>query len=169
MSRTAIIERFRADEWPSYRNLRLRALTESPDAFGSTLAQELPRSDEEWEQRLLSGIGSATDLPLVARLGTAPVGLAWCRLQHAEHGTASLYQVWIAPEHRGCGIGRCLIETSVDWARMKGAQQLALSVTCGDTPARRVYEQLGFIPAGQPQPLRPGSDLMEQPMMLSLI
>jgi ribosomal protein S18 acetylase RimI-like enzyme len=169
MSMTAVIERFKADEWPSYRDLRLRALTESPEAFGSTLAQELPRSDEEWEQRLLSGIRSAADLPLVARLGTASVGLAWCRVLHAEPGTASLYQVWIAPEHRGCGIGRRLIQTSMDWARMKGVQQLVLSVTCGDTPARRMYEQLGFIAAGRPQPLRPGSDLLEQPMLLSLV
>lgn len=166
MSKTAFIERFRAEEWPSYRDLRLRALTEAPDAFGSTLAQELPRLDAEWERRLLSGIRSAMDLPLVVRLDTDCVGLSWCRITDAEPDTAFLYQVWIAPEVRGRGIGKRLVQASMVWARTKGVKKLALSVTCGDTPARRLYEQLGFIPAGEPQPLRPGSDLLEQPMLL---
>ena len=35
-------------EWALYRELRLRALAESPDAFGRRLVDELARPDAEW-------------------------------------------------------------------------------------------------------------------------
>src|SRR5713101_349138 len=41
----------RPDEGLIYRNLRLRALSDAPDAFGQTLGEAESRSDEEWIQR----------------------------------------------------------------------------------------------------------------------
>jgi hypothetical protein len=46
------IRTFAENEWAIYKDLRLTALTESPDAFGSTLARELERSDADWASRL---------------------------------------------------------------------------------------------------------------------
>ena len=45
-----------ADEWRVYRDLRVRALADSPDAFGRTLAEEDGRLDTEWSSRLASGL-----------------------------------------------------------------------------------------------------------------
>jgi len=46
------IRNFTPDAWPAYRALRLRALEDAPDAFGSTLADESVRPPEEWAARL---------------------------------------------------------------------------------------------------------------------
>jgi ribosomal protein S18 acetylase RimI-like enzyme len=167
-SQALTVRPFGRGEWTQYRDLRLRALADSPDAFGSTLAQERLRSDAEWERRLLAGIDSPRDLPLMAYAGNEAVGLAWCRISETEPATAHLYQVWTAPEHRGQGAGRRLVETSIDWARTNGVTSVLLSVTCGDTAAARLYRRLGFMPVGEPRPLRPDSGLMEQEMLLRL-
>src|SRR5207302_34276 len=37
-----------------------------------------------------------------------------------------------------------------------------LGVTCGDSPARRLYTSAGFKPVGRVEPLRPMSELMVQ-------
>ncbi len=45
MNDTLIVRTFAPHEWPTYKDLRLRALADSPDAFGSTLAAEQGRTD----------------------------------------------------------------------------------------------------------------------------
>lgn len=42
------IRRFKPAEWHTYKTLRLRALDDSPDAFGSTLEVELARALSSW-------------------------------------------------------------------------------------------------------------------------
>lgn len=79
---------------------------------------------------------------------------------------AHLYQMWVAPAHRGRGIGRELLDAVIEWARAAGARAVELGVTCGNTPASRLYARAGFVPASDPGPLRPGSTLLAQPMRL---
>jgi GNAT superfamily N-acetyltransferase len=168
MSQIPKIRTFAPHEWGTYRDLRLRALADSPDAFGSTLAEEQDRSDAEWSRRLALGADSRSNLPLVAEVHGEPIGLAWGRIETSDPDVAALYQMWVAPSHRGLGAGRMLLEAVIAWARAQNASYLDLGVTCGDSPARRLYERAGLKPMGEPQPLRPGSQLLGQPMRLAL-
>lgn len=168
MSSAPIVERLTAQEWRTYRDLRLRALADAPDAFGSTLAAERARLDAEWERQLAAAAPSPADLPLVARVGPEAVGLAWARIEDAVPEVAHLFQVWVAPEHRGRGIGQLLLDAAVAWARASGARSMVLNVTRGDTPAVRLYTRAGFRPVGAPEPLRPGSAVTVQSMWLAL-
>jgi GNAT superfamily N-acetyltransferase len=149
-----------AGEWRAYRSLRLRALEDSPGAFGSTLAEERVRDDAWWSARLASGAGSRLDLPLVAEVGVEGVGLAWGRIDPAQRDVANLYQMWVDPGYRRRGTGGMLLDAVVSWA--------ALGVTCGDTPAMRLYARAGFHRVGEPAPIRPGSPLLGQSMQLEL-
>src|SRR5262245_26935498 len=90
-------------QWPVYRALRLRALADSPDAFGSTLAIEQSRSAEDWSMRLARGATSDRELPLVAEVGPDAVGLVWARVDASEPSIVNVYQMWVAPEFRGRG------------------------------------------------------------------
>ena len=47
---TARVRQIRADEGPRLRALRLRALADSPWAFGSTLAREAAFLDDVWQE-----------------------------------------------------------------------------------------------------------------------
>ena len=168
MTDAPTIRAFTADEWRVYRDLRLRALADSPDAFGSTLEAEEGRPDAEWSRRLASGADARWKLPLVAEVRGEPIGLAWGRIETSTPDVAALYQMWVAPSHRGLGAGRMLLEAVIAWARAQNASYLDLGVACGESPARRLYERAGFQPMGAPQPVRPGSGLFGQPMRLAL-
>jgi ribosomal protein S18 acetylase RimI-like enzyme len=164
----ASVRRFSAPEWRRYRDLRLRALADSPNAFGSTHAEEARQPDAHWSARLASGAESPSDLPLVAESGGELLGLLWGRNDSSEPEVVHLYQMWVAPAARGTGIGRMLLDAAVAWAGERGARRVLLSVACGDTPAARLYARRGFEPAGDAEPLRAGSDLRVQPLVLRL-
>ncbi|THC40087.1 GNAT family N-acetyltransferase [Massilia sp. Mn16-1_5] len=164
----AAVRRLAAHEWPLYRALRLRALADAPDAFGSTLAEEETRSDADWAWRLNLGAASNRDLPLVAQLAGEPVGLAWAKVDAADPARVNLFQVWIAPQARGHGLAGALLDAALAWARGTGARAMQLGVVCGNDAARRLYERAGFRDIGEPEPQRPGSSRMEQIMRLEL-
>ena len=150
------------DEWMVYRDLRLRALQDAPDAFGSTYAHERQRADGDWHTRLAAGAASSRDCPLVGEVDGEPSGLAWVRLVDEEPAIAHLYQMWVAPERRGQGVGRALLDIAVQWARTVGAHAVRLDVTVNNSPAVQLYEQAGFRRVGTPKPLRPGSPLQSR-------
>lgn len=164
----ASARRFEASEWPVYRELRLRALADSPDAFGSTLASEQTRSGEDWAARIAAAATSGRDLPIIAEVDRKPAGLAWAKFDATNPSAVNIYQMWVAPEFRGQGIGRMLLRAAIEWAGDQNATEVHLAVTCGQTPAMRLYTSEGFRPTGQSEPLRPGSLLLAQPMALSL-
>src|SRR5262249_23243892 len=111
------VRRFALHEWALYRDLRLSALADSPDAFGRTLSEEQPRTHAEWPNRLESGSDPRWNLPLIAAVGAEPIGLAWGRIEISTADVANLYQMWVAPKYRGRGAGRILLETVIEWAQ----------------------------------------------------
>jgi GNAT superfamily N-acetyltransferase len=146
--------------------LRLAALVESPDAFGRTLSEERSRSDAAWIERFQPDSGS--DLPLVAELNGEPIGLAWGRIPPESPDTAFVFQMWVAPEHRRRAAGWLLLEAIIEWARSQKALRVKLGVTCGDSPATRLYSRAGFEPVGEPERLREDCDLLAQCLVLDL-
>ena len=162
------VRRLAAHEWRAYRDLRLRALADAPDAFASTLETDQQHADAHWEDRVSSAASSAWSLPLVAEDGADLVGLAWARIDPLVPQIAHVYQMWVAPASRGSGCGAMLLQAILHWARESGARTVLLNVTQGNGAAARLYSRAGFQPAGEPQPLRPGSHLLSQPMRLDL-
>lgn len=165
---TPTARRFAPDEWRLYRDLRLHALRESPDAFGSTHAHEVQRSESEWAARLSRGVHSPRDLPLLVEVSAEPCGLAWVRIEESAPEIAHLYQMWVAPTRRRQGAGRALLDAAVAWAHIAGARTMVLDVTTDNIEAVRLYERSGFSPIGDPKPLRPESQLESQAMQLLL-
>jgi GNAT superfamily N-acetyltransferase len=73
------------------------------------------------------------------------VGVAdWRLLGHVLF----LNGIAVAPEHRGAGIGRALLDDGLDVARRLGCVALELDVAEGNTAARQLYKGAGFMPAG---------------------
>jgi len=70
MSASPAAHRFAPHEWRIYRDLRLRALADSPDAFGSTFERERDRPDAEWADRLARAHRSGASRCAASLLGT---------------------------------------------------------------------------------------------------
>lgn len=155
-------------DWLTYKGLRLQALQDSPNSFGSTVAAEAARPDSLWQDRLVAAKSSGQDLPLFALSGAQQVGLAWAKVDACDSTIVNLFQMWVQPQYRGCGLGRSLLAESISWARNLGASAVCLSATVADSAAWRLYSSVGFVAIGAPKALREGSALQAQPMRLSL-
>jgi GNAT superfamily N-acetyltransferase len=105
---------------------------------------------------------------LLAEADGQPAGLAWGRIEEDDPDIAFLYQMWVAPDHRGSSVGKMLLERMISWAEEMNSRILHLGVTDRDSPAMRLYQRAGFEPVGEPRPLRAGSEIMGQPMRLTL-
>jgi ribosomal protein S18 acetylase RimI-like enzyme len=84
---------------------------------------------------------------LVLLAGSGPEGLAVLRFREAIWMQALecyLAELYVVPERRGQGIGRVLMEASLDIARERGAAYMDLGTSEDDVAARALYESLGF-------------------------
>ena len=61
---------------------------------------------------------------------------------------AELPDIVISEEYRGLGIGRALLEHSLEELRADGVEKLFLEVRKSNTPARQLYESLEFEQIG---------------------
>jgi ribosomal protein S18 acetylase RimI-like enzyme len=84
---------------------------------------------------------------IVLLAGDGPDGLAVLRFREAIWMQALecyLAELYVVPERRGQGIGRALMEASMDVARERGAAYMDLGTSEDDVAARALYESLGF-------------------------
>jgi ribosomal protein S18 acetylase RimI-like enzyme len=72
--------------------------------------------------------------------------VAW-GLGVAERGFVGLYDIVVAPELRGIGLGRKVVTTLMAWGRDFGAHTAYLQVRDDNDVARGLYTALGFEPA----------------------
>jgi ribosomal protein S18 acetylase RimI-like enzyme len=79
--------------------------------------------------------------------GERPDGLAVLRFRPSYiTGALDAYleELYVAPDRRGQGIGRALLEAAMDTAREHGAAHIDLGTSTDDTAAIRLYESYGF-------------------------
>lgn len=162
------IQAIAAHDWPRYRAIRLRALQDSPSAFGSSWAQEVAWPDEVWQTRTQTSATSPSSQGFFALQGDAVCGLVWCMLAEADPQTAHIYSMWVDPAARRHGAGQALLRQCISWAKGAGASQLRPAVTTGNSAVTRLYASQGFQPLGSAEAIHPGSPLMVQVMVLDL-
>ena len=72
-----------------------------------------------------------------------PAGIAGAGLP--DDDSVELLGMWTAPEFRGRGVGRALVEWAVATAREQGRRRVGLWYADGNDSARRLYERCGFV------------------------
>jgi ribosomal protein S18 acetylase RimI-like enzyme len=129
----------RAHDWRLWREVRLQALREAPEAFSSTLADWEAADEQRWRQRL-----DEVPFNVVALSGDERIGQASGTALGTDD-SAELISVWVAPVARGTGVGDALVEAVCAWARQAGARAVRLSVRTANAPALRLYERTHFV------------------------
>lgn len=137
-----VVRQISSDEWPLWRDLRLRALADAPEAFGSVLAdwQGTGDREERWRSRL-DDVGYNA----VATREEVPAGMVSGVLGDRR---VELVSMWVAPEARGRGVGDELIDAVVRWANAHDAAEVELGVKEGNTHAIALYARHGFVDCG---------------------
>jgi ribosomal protein S18 acetylase RimI-like enzyme len=162
------IRRLLHDDAPRYRELRLRALREHPDAFTSDADEEALKPLDWYAQRL--------GAPGQAFWGAWEEG-ALCGALGLEHDfraktrhRGKVVGMYVAPECSGRGGGRALLDALLAHARTVPLELLVLTVTEGNRRAQALYERAGFRSFGiEPRAIRVGGrDLAKNHMYLEV-
>ena len=158
-----------ANDVADYRTIRLAALKDAPDAFGSTYEAEVGLSTEAFAERLATTIvlgayaGTGSDARIVDMVGFKQQTIA--KLAHKGF----LWGFYVAPAARGRGVGVALVERIV--AAAAGlVQQLTLSVVRGNDAALALYERCGFQTYGvEPRALKSTTGYADEVLMVRFL
>ena len=87
--------------------------------------------------------GELADAVFVAEVDGNAAGYITCTCQAPAQGKIGLFAV--APEFRGKGLSRQLIQTALDWFWARGATEAATVTQGSSVEAVRAYERRGFV------------------------
>lgn len=160
------IRPFAADDALIWREIRLEALANAPEAFGQTLEHAEEQAIDDYRQTV-----SGPFPPFAAFDGTKAVGTAGFYIldgpKMCHRGV--LWGMYVSPTHRRQGIGRKLIGSILDHARGR-VEQIHLHVVTTNTAACDLYGSMGFVTYGiEPRALRHAGRDYDEAMMVRLI
>lgn len=148
------------DDWAAIRDLRLRAVTDTPIAFLETREQALAVDEEGWRSRARRNVAEdSTQVVAIAPDGRW-IGSMICFVSQGSPGyiadprpgppRANLVGVFVDPKWRGdAGVTDSLLGEIARWAAdEKGLTQLYLHVNERNPRAIRSYEKRGFAATG---------------------
>lgn len=127
------------DDWQMVRDVRLRALREDPDAFGSSLAREEMFAENHWRMRLRSATTWVVDDD-----GTARGLVAMIQEPGSPTSDRHIVQLWVAPEARRQGKAWALLDAVWSAAKSQGAETVSLWVADGNHAAGDLFVRAGF-------------------------
>ena len=120
--------------------VNIRPMTKSD--LDGVLAIEQVSYPTPWRrEHFLQEIHLHTSFPYVAVLDEMVVGYV-CLMSLFEE--AQILNIAVAPQQRGRGVARMLMELAVSIARERGAEVLVLEVRESNTAAIKLYEDFGF-------------------------
>lgn len=125
------------DDWATLRDLRLGALADAPEAFTSTVERERALTSDDWRSRTANSV--------VAFVDERPIGMA---VFITDSDKAQLVGMWVAPEARGTGAAKSIVDAVAARAAHK-QQPLWLCVYTDNPRAKRFYERYGFVQTGE--------------------
>ncbi len=144
----------KAVKWQDYRDLRLLALKEEPQAFGSVYKIELGQSDSKWQERLQSYQEGKQQWMVFARFGKELIGMvgAWQSPDDMQNMQANLMATFVVPNQRGRGIGTQMLTLLIDEIkRSNRVSVLKLEVNPEKESAVKLYVKAGFQKMGEKQ------------------
>jgi GNAT superfamily N-acetyltransferase len=136
-------------EWSLYRDIRLRALAESPGSFTATLADEADRDEQFWRDRM------TRSYLLLAERGELPQGIVSLGPDEQDPTAAEVFGLYVVPDARSTGVSWRLVEVTADLAIQAGYTQLYYWVGTDNARAIGFGKNFGFRTTDRRRPARP--------------
>jgi ribosomal protein S18 acetylase RimI-like enzyme len=156
------VRRLSATDAADFRLIRLAALDNAPEMFGSTLETEAAWPVSDFAGRL------ETAIVFGAYLDGRIVGMAGFRREPNQKTSHKgfLWGMYVAPVARGQGAGAALITLLLETAAPL-VEQIRLSVVTSNTTAIALYERMGFRAYGtEPRALKSAAGYEDEVLMV---
>ncbi len=156
------VELLNSNHLLSWKKLRIEALQNAPESFGSAYEEEITYSENDWESGLKKSdiFGAFVNDKLVGSAGFYTLNM----LKQKHKGV--LFGMYITPQHRGKGIANTLVETVILHAQSRVMQLHATCVT-SNTSAIELYQKHGFkIYGTEPRALKIGNHFYDEHLMI---
>lgn len=159
----------RAEEW---RDIRMEALRNSPDAFGSSFDDWDGRPLEDFARRLAGcEMWAAGPAP-----GSPRAVASWeAHISPAEPDLAWVMSVYVSPDARGRGLSDAIFAKLAERAARAGMTRMGLHVGQNNEAAQALYRRAGFVGTGGPPMLNGRGNwevemrrMLRQPVMARL-
>lgn len=159
------------DDWETYRQMRLGALKDSPQAFVSTHEEELAYDEDFWRLRMRRStrlLAVLDDQPLgILSLGDAlPLPSEDDNEIPVDQRVGELFGMWVDPQARGTGVAWRLVDAAAVEARSQRRTHLMLWVSVDNGRAVAFYSSYGFRPSDSRRPVRTDATQTEMAMVL---
>lgn len=162
-----LIRKLTEEDIDALWNMRLQALQNNPEAFGSTYEETQQRGKESFQQRLRQ---PHTETFFIGAFDESLVGIVGFYRESGEKGQHRGYiiSMYVAPEQRGRGISKALVAEAIAQARtIAGLEQLLLAVVTTNPVARQLYRSLGFEVYGlEPRALKQNGQYWDEELMI---
>ena len=136
-----------ADEWARLSNIRLKALIDTPHAFGGTYENERLFDEDSWRLEF------AKQAFVIASVDGLDAGMMYVENLVGDFGaTCWIGGCWSDPDFRGVGLMRAMFEFLDKQAASRDWLIQGLGVWTDNDLAISAYEKLGFVEMGGPQP-----------------
>jgi GNAT superfamily N-acetyltransferase len=143
------------------RSIRLQALSDTPEAFDSTLERERARTIADWQRWFTYGATFVFETPDGLK------GIAAGIPHDSDPAAAFLVSMWVHPDLRGTGAADALVASVLAWAKSAGLADVWLLVGAYNERARKLYERNGFRLTGA-QLVRERDGILEFEMRCAL-
>lgn len=130
-----------------FREVRLKALQDSPDAFGSTYESAVQRDQQSWEDQLSSTASGVDRNTQFAFDDDHCIGIA-ALYREPSASSGDIIMMWIDPAYRGTSAASSLVNNLLNWARESGFADVSLDVTDSNARAIQFYKNQGFHDTG---------------------
>jgi len=131
----------------AFWNIRLRALRDDPESFGSSYEEILERGIAGATQSLRKRDTSPDDATFGAFEGGTLVGIAGFRREEEvkKRHKGVIWGMYVPREMRGKGIGKALLQAAIAYAKtLPHLEQINLAVVLTSREARQLFISLGF-------------------------
>ncbi|MGB8347276.1 MAG: GNAT family N-acetyltransferase [Ktedonobacteraceae bacterium] len=131
----------------AFWNIRLRALRDDPESFGSSYEEVLERGIAGITQGLRAKDVASDDATFGAFDGNQLVGIASFRRASSikMRHKAIIWGMYVPRELRKEGIGKALMQAAIEYAKtLPDLEQINLAVVLTSREARHLFISLGF-------------------------
>jgi ribosomal protein S18 acetylase RimI-like enzyme len=146
-----------ANQGRELREIRLKALRDSPTAFLTTAADAEEKPDEYWAEMAALGAAGESWVTFLAYTDEdQSVGMVTIGADPERPGVMGLIQLWVEPAYRGKSVGSSLVDGAIRWAARR-SDRVRLGVASDNHYAISLFERSGFVATGEEEPF-PGHE-----------